>query len=406
MTPAHKTGDFAELVCSNSLKSEDIETSSGLLKAELRLFDSLILSCADKAKVPAGSALSVERRGFSAAVKDALTGFGGLTITEREVKDIAEVFPLDGEILIIAAGPLISDALAKSLAGLTGGDFLYFFDAAAPIVSAESIDYGRAFFASRYGKGDASDYLNCPLDKDEYARFYTALISAECAPVRGFESQVFSGCMPVEVMARGGGDALRFGPMKPVGIYDADGKRPYAVVQLRKENAAATMYNLVGFQTHLTFGEQRRVFSMIPALREAEFLRYGVMHRNSFINAPAVLDETFSFKDKSGGRGRIFVAGQLSGVEGYVESAMSGLIAAENALRVLQNKPYFRIPDTTMTGALCRYISGGDPKGFQPMNSNFGLLPPLAENIKDKKKRKAAYAERALSDLRDCLDGR
>jgi methylenetetrahydrofolate--tRNA-(uracil-5-)-methyltransferase len=397
LTPAHKTGDFAELVCSNSLKSEDAETSSGLLKMEMRMMDSLILKCADKSRVPAGSSLSVDRKLFSEAIKTELSAFDNLKIINGEVSDAES----DGGITIIATGPLTGGAFADSLAKLAGDGFLYFFDAAAPIVAADGIDMDRAFFASRYGKGSDTDYLNCPLGKEEYLKFHDALIKADCAPCKDFEgNEVFSGCMPIEVMAKRGLDAIRFGPMKPVGLYDGDNIRPYAVVQLRKENADATMYNLVGFQTHLTFGEQKRVFAMIPALKNAEFLRYGVMHRNSFVNAPAVLRETFAFKDEK--KSRIFIAGQLSGVEGYIESAMSGLIAAKNAVCLLSDSAPFVPPPTTMTGALCRYIANAASASFQPMNSNFGLLPPLSD-IKDKKKRKAAYAERAVRDLGDYL---
>ncbi|MDR1905775.1 MAG: methylenetetrahydrofolate--tRNA-(uracil(54)-C(5))-methyltransferase (FADH(2)-oxidizing) TrmFO [Clostridiales bacterium] len=394
MTPAHRTGNFAELVCSNSLKSEDVETSSGLLKEELRIMDSLILKCADKTRVPAGSSLSVDREGFSLKVKEELL--------KRDIKIICEeVKDIDGEsIWIVASGPLTSEPLTRSIERLTGKNTLYFFDAAAPIVAADSIDTDNAFFASRYGKGEADDYLNCPMNKEQYSAFYEALVSADCSPVKDFEgSEVFSGCMPVEVMAKRGFDAIRFGPMKPVGLYDKNNVRPYAVVQLRKENREATMYNLVGFQTHLTFGEQKRVFSMIPALKNAEFLRYGVMHRNSFVNAPAILTNTFALK--TGERKNIFIAGQLSGVEGYVESAMSGLVASINAANTLMNKPPFILPATTISGALSKYISESDSRYFQPMNGNYGLLPPI--EIKDKKLRKSAYAERALNDLKVML---
>ncbi|MDR2047499.1 MAG: methylenetetrahydrofolate--tRNA-(uracil(54)-C(5))-methyltransferase (FADH(2)-oxidizing) TrmFO [Clostridiales bacterium] len=424
-TPAHVTGDFAELVCSNSLKSEDVFTSSGLLKREMELMDSLILRCANAARIPSGSALAVDKERFSEAVQRGLARFSKLTVVRRETEKIENVPQ------IIATGPLTDGGLMDELQKLTGGA-AYFFDAAAPIVSAESIDYERAFFQSRYGKGGDGGYLNCPLDKDEYGRFYEELIAAECAEIRDFEERaVFSGCMPVEIMAKRGRDTLRFGPMRPVGIRGIDGKRPYAVVQLRRENAGGTMYNLVGFQTHLKFGEQKRVFSLIPALKNAEFLRFGVMHRNSYVLAPAVLKETFALKAE--GYGHIFIAGQLSGVEGYVESAASGLVAAKNMLRILPelsdaqpfapskgtetgmrsheniaNAPQFMLsretvsnisqfmpPPETMTGALCRHIAYAEAKDFQPMNSNFGLLPPLEKAVRDKKKRKEEYVRRA-----------
>ena len=383
-TPAHKTGDFAELVCSNSLKSRDPETAHGLLKQELKAMGSLILESAEESQVPAGAALAVDRIAFSNAVKRRLSRFEGLTVEYAEAEDAGK----DGAYWIVASGPMTAGVLAENLKELTGG-FLSFFDAVAPIVSAESVDMTKAFFASRYGKGDAEDYLNCPMNKEEYTRFAEALIDAECAEIKAFDEggSVFSGCMPVEVMAKRGIDSLRFGPLKPVGIVDADGKRHYAIVQLRKENSPATMYNLVGFQTHLTFSEQRRVFSMIPALSGAEFLRYGVMHRNSFVNAPKVLNSTFSLKSD----GKIYIAGQLSGVEGYVESAMSGLIAAKNVLASIRGEKPFLPPAETLTGALCRYIAGASAKDFQPMNGNYGLMEPIL--CKDKRLKKQMYAK-------------
>ncbi|MDR3293707.1 MAG: methylenetetrahydrofolate--tRNA-(uracil(54)-C(5))-methyltransferase (FADH(2)-oxidizing) TrmFO [Clostridiales bacterium] len=392
LTPAHKTGGFAELVCSNSLKSDDPETAHGLLKRELATLDSLLLRCAYSCRIPAGAALAVNRGDFSHEVENALSGQKNLKVIRAEVGGI----DTDADALIVATGPLTGGAFAESLAKLIGGEFLYFFDAAAPIVSAESVDTERAFFASRYDKGDASDYLNCPMSKEEYLRFYTALRTAECAPVKGFErDEVFSGCMPIEVMAGHGEDTVRFGPLKPVGLTDKDGSRPYAVVQLRKENADGTMYNLVGFQTHLLFGEQKRVFSMIPALKNAEFLRYGVMHRNSFLCAPKLLSQSFALKET--GKEHIFIAGQLSGVEGYVESIASGLMAGINAVNFLEQKPPLILPDTTVIGALTKYIAESPTKNFQPMNGNFGLLAPI--DIKDKRKRKEEYMKRSDEEL-------
>ncbi len=387
---AHTRSKFCELVCSNSLKSTELSTSSGLLKYELRFLDSLVLRCADKCAVPAGGALAVDRDLFAGAVTDEI-----LNNKNIEVKyGLVEKIPEDG-VTIIATGPLTLGALNDEIAQLCGGQ-LYFFDAAAPIISADSIDYKKTFSASRYDKGGMSDYINCPMDKAEYEQFIDALLAAECVILHDFEKDgIFEGCMPVEIMAKRGRDTLRFGPLRPVGFCDPEtGKRPYAVVQLRKENAGGTMYNLVGFQTNLKFGEQKRVFSMIPALKDAEFLRYGVMHRNSFINAPKVLNEYFQVKERQ----KVFIAGQLSGVEGYVESIAAGLIAAINAVKFLKGETLFLMPKETIIGALERYLSAPNPD-FQPMNSNFGILPPIEGRFKDKSARKLKYSERAAAAL-------
>ena len=385
--PANVNTDFCELVCSNSLKSTDLTTAHGLLKAELRMLGSRVLEEAENSTVPAGSALAVDRAEFARRVTERL---------RRSVSDIrCEQASGAGEgITVIATGPLTLPPMDEFIAGKFGR--LHFYDAEAPIVSAESIDMDKAFFAARYGKGAADDYLNCPMDKSEYDAFYDALITAERADAHEFEKgEIFEGCMPVEVMAARGRDALRFGPMKPVGLTDpVTGRRAYAVVQLRKENAAGEMYNLVGFQTNLKFAEQKRVFGMIPALKNAEYLRYGVMHRNSYIDAPSTVDRFF----RSLGDGKLFIAGQLSGVEGYVESIASGKMAALHILRILGGKEPLPLPETTIAGALSAYISTPNDN-FQPMNANYGLLPPLSEHLRDKRARKEAYAERSLADL-------
>ena len=388
MTPASANTDFCELVCSNSLKSNDGATAHGLLKDELRMLGSHVLKAAESCAVPAGSALAVDRARFARTVTDEL---------KRNIPDIrCETAGGAGDgITVIATGPLTLPPMDKFVSDNFGS--LHFFDAEAPIVSAESVDMSKAFFAARYGKGDGNDYLNCPLGKEEYDAFYDALVTAERANAHECEkSEIFEGCMPVEVMAARGRDALRFGPMRPVGLTDPmTGKRAYAVVQLRKENAAGDMYNLVGFQTNLKFGEQRRVFGLIPALKNAEFLRYGVMHRNSYIDAPSSIDGFFRSLKNS----KIFIAGQLSGVEGYVESIASGKLAAMHALRMLDGKEPLPLPITTIVGALSAYISS--PSGdFQPMNANYGLLPPLEREIRDKRARKEAYRERSLADLK------
>ena len=387
-SPAHKTGSLAELVCSNSLKSEIISTASGTLKEEMKRFGSIVLRAADKARVPCGGALGVEREVFSQEIERILSEFEGFTLLRGEVTEIDVDIPV-----IIATGPLTSPAMTDAIKALSGEEYLNFFDAAAPIVTAESIDYDKAFFASRYQKGDV-DYLNAPMNKEEYLAFYEALTHAERAR-QEVEGNYFDGCMPIEVMAEGGVDTLRFGPLRPVGLrHPETGEKYYAVLQLRKENVAGDLYNLVGFQTGLTFPEQRRVFGLIPALKDAEFVRYGVMHRNTFVNAPKVLDREFRVK----GSEKVYIAGQLSGVEGYMESAMSGMIAGLSMAAHLKNKEFPALPETTIMGALTKYIST-ENDNFQPMNANFGVLPPLEKRIRDKAARKIAYAERAVKDM-------
>lgn len=392
LTPAHKTGKLAELVCSNSLGSNLLDSAGGLLKEEMRMLDSLILQAAAQATVPAGGALAVDREIFSSIVTERLENHPLIKVHRGEVASIP-----DG-IVVVASGPLTSEALARAIAKLTGENYLYFYDAAAPIVSAESVDESLGFWASRYGKGDA-DYFNCPMTKEEYEDFWRELTQSEIheGHIEG-ELRVFEGCMPIEVMAARGIDTLRFGPLKPVGLIDPrTGKRPYAVVQLRKENRQGTLLNLVGFQTRLKWGEQARVFRMIPALHDAEFVRFGVMHRNTFINSPKVLSATYQLRNHP----RIFVAGQVTGVEGYVESAGSGLVAGINAARLFQDRPPVVFPENTMLGSLAVYVSGALTEDFQPMNANFGLLPPLPSPVRDKKQRKLALAERALDAVKN-----
>lgn len=391
-TPCHSTTDLAELVCSNSLKSFADDTASGMLKKELSMLDCMLLRCAERTAVPAGGALAVDRTLFSHEVEKELATLENLKVERREVVSFDPDQPT-----IVATGPLTSQPLADMLATLTGKK-LYFYDAAAPIVDAESIDYDKAFFAARYGKGEA-DYLNCPMDKDEYTDFYEALIGAETVKLHEFEKQeVFEGCMPIEVLASRGQDTMRFGPLRPVGIRMPDGSKPYAVVQLRKENVQGDAYNIVGFQTNLLFPEQRRVFGKIPALAHAEYLRYGVMHRNTYINAPDALNPDFSLRSNP----LTFIAGQLSGVEGYVESIASGLISAINMCRRLEGLDSFLPPETTIIGALCRHVSTATDN-YQPMNANFGILPPHGEKIRDKKERKRAYTLRGTADLEAAL---
>ena len=389
-TPAHKTGLLAELVCSNSLKSEVASTASGTLKEEMKCFGSVVLQAAEQARVPCGGALGVERETFSKEVERLLTSFEGFSIKREEVASIE-----DGVPQVIATGPLTSDAMARCIKEITGEEYLNFFDAAAPIVTADSIDYDKAFFASRY-KSEDVDYLNAPMNKEEYLAFYDALVHAERAR-QEVDGNYFEGCMPVEVMAEGGVDTLRFGPLRPVGLrHPVTGERYYAVLQLRKENVSGDLYNLVGFQTGLTFPEQKRVFGLIPALKDAEFVRYGVMHRNTFINGPKVIDNEFRVKGKQ----NLYIAGQLSGVEGYMESAMSGMIAGLSLAARLKNKAFEPLPITTIMGSLTAYVST-ENKDFQPMNANFGVLPPLEKKIKDKVARKNAYAERAVNDMKE-----
>ncbi len=397
MTPAHKSRDFCELICSNSLKAARVESAAGLLKEEMRRMDSLLMQCADKCTVPAGGALAVDRDIFSAMVTERIKTHPMIEVIEDEVKEI----PHDA-VTVIATGPLTSDTLAEKITGLCGGG-LHFFDAAAPIVTAESIDMENAFTASRYDKGGDDAYINCPMNKDEYEAFHKELVNAERAPrhdVDVMNPKVYEGCMPVEILAQRGLDTLRFGPMKPVGLKDPKtGHRPWAVVQLRTENSEKTMYNLVGFQTNLRFPEQKRVFGMIPALRNAEYVRYGVMHRNTFLDSPRVLNADYSLKSDS----NIFFAGQMTGVEGYMESASSGLIAGINAALKVKDEKTFILPKETMTGALAAYISDSTVEDFQPMGANLGILPALSEHIRDKKLRAAAYAERALKALDDII---
>ena len=394
-TPAHESENYGELVCSNSLKSNDIYGNAcGLLKEEMRLLGSMIIEAADQTKVPAGAALAVDRDAFSAYITEKLRSCPNLTLKSEEAVRIPEVEENGECYVVVATGPLTADDLAQDIREKTGGG-LHFYDASAPIVSAESIDYDKAFTGDRYGKG-TGDYINCPMTKEEYYAFVDELLNAERADLHEFEKrEIFEGCMPVEVMASRGKDTLRFGTLKPVGLFDEDGKRPYAVLQLRKENETGTAYNLVGFQTNLKFGEQKRVFSMIPALHNAEFLRYGVMHRNTYIHSPVVLNRDFSFKNNR----RIFFAGQITGVEGYVESAASGLLVAIRIADEILNRPIHEFDDRTVCGALQTHIST-PTKDFQPMNANFGILSPLPVRIRDKKERYHALAERALETIR------
>ena len=387
MTPAHTSPNFAELVCSNSLRSDELTNAVGLLKAEMRAMGSLIMESADANKVAAGGALAVDREGFSKYITDKLKSLQNVEVVSAEATEIPE-----GEV-VIATGPLSSDAIAEKIAALCPDSDLHFYDAVAPIVTLESVDMDSAFFASRYDKGTA-DYVNCPLDKDEYLAFVEELVHAKEAEVHGFDDGgVFEGCMPVEVMARRGVDTLRYGPLKPVGLIDPrTGRENYAVVQLRRDNADGTIYNIVGFQTHLTWGEQKRVFSMIPALKNAEFVRYGVMHRNTYLNSPKLLDRYYRLRTD----GRISFAGQMTGVEGYVESAASGMrVGIETAARVLGMEPV-DFPQETAIGALSLYVSGGSVGDFQPMNVNFGIISPLGYRVKGKRNKNAEISKRSL----------
>lgn len=391
---AHKTAYFAELVCSNSLRAGNIENAVGLLKEEMRRLGSLIMQKADEHQVPAGGALAVDRDGFAAAVTEAVKANPLVTVIHEEVTDLES---LEGTV-IVASGPLTSDALFADIKKLLQADYLHFFDAAAPIVTADSLDYDKVYRASRYDKGGA-DYLNCPFyTKEEYVAFWEALCSAESAPVKDFEHDVFEACMPIEEMAARGEDTMRFGPLKPVGLIDPrNGKEAYAVVQLRQDNAAASLYNLVGFQTHLKWPEQRRVFGMIPGLENAEFVRFGVMHKNTYLNSPQLLDKHFNLRSNK----RFYFAGQMTGVEGYVESAASGLMAGLAAARAVLELPEVEFPDVTAHGALANYISNPAIENFQPMNINFGLIPPLTVRIRKKREKNAQIAARAL----EALDG-
>ncbi len=399
MTPAHVSDKLAELVCSNSLGSDLPDRASGVLKAELRRLGSLLLACADETRVPAGGALAVGRERFAVLVTERLEAHPLITIRREEVTHVPE------GATIIATGPLTSTALSEDIARLVGAEYLYFYDAIAPIVTRRSINMEIAFMASRYGRGDdeGGDYINCPMDKGQYDRFVEALISAERIELRDFEREdahFFEGCLPIEVMARRGPDALVFGPLRPVGIVNPHtGQRPYAVVQLRQDDATGTLYNMVGFQTNLKWPEQRRVFSMIPGLERAEFVRLGQMHRNTFLNAPRLLRPTMQFR----GRDNLFFAGQLAGVEGYIGSAATGLLAGINAARLLKGQTLWILPPETMLGALVHYICHADPEHFQPMKANFGLLPPLDVRVRERRRRCNSYAERAATALENFL---
>ncbi len=419
MTPAHATGNLAELVCSNSFGADDVNKAPGLLKHEMRALGSLIMTCAAEATVPAGAAMAVDREIFARAVTGRIEAHPLIEVVREEATQIP------GGVCVIASGPLTSDALAAEIAKLSGSDYLYFWDALAPIVTHDSIDMTRAFRASRYGKHSPlsaqpnvmdgaepeGDYINCPMNREEYDAFVDALANAEMATLRDFEKQqFFEGCLPVEVLARRGRDGLAFGPMRPVGIYyPGTRKRPYAVVQLRQDNVAGTLYNLVGFQTNLTYPEQDRVLRMIPGLGAAEFVRYGQMHRNTFINSPTLLEPTLRYKLPRAGlhtsRDALFFAGQIVGVEGYAGNAATGLLAGMNAVRALRDEPLLTLPPSTMLGALCHYITHADAKHFQPMKANFGILPKLDNPPRDKRKRAEAHSLRAREDMARFLAG-
>lgn len=396
MTPAHHTGMFAELVCSNSLRAAGLENAVGLLKEEMRKMNSLIMKYADKCKVPAGGALAVDREAFSSSITEAIQSHNLIRVIHKEVTKIPDTGPV-----VIASGPLTSPLLSEQISCLTGSKYFYFYDAAAPIVTKESLNMNIIFRASRYGKG-ADDYLNCPMDKQQYETFWHELVNADTVPVKEFEKAIFfEGCMPVEEMARRGIDTLRFGPLKPVGLANPQtGQIPYAVVQLRQDNALGTLYNIVGFQTHLKWPEQQRVFRMIPGLENAEFVRLGVMHRNTFINSPALLKKTLQTNVNES----ILFAGQITGVEGYVESAACGLIAGINASRIVKGIMPVEFPIETAHGALCHYITTASPDHFQPMNMNFGLLPSLEQRIKDKKVKNRMIADRAITSLEKFIE--
>ena len=395
-SPAHKSAGFAELICSNSLKAARIDSAAGLLKEEMRRLGSLLTTCAEASRVPAGGALAVDRDLFSEMATEKIRSHPNVEVITGEVTEIPET-----GVTVIASGPLTSDALAEKVTALCGGA-LSFFDAAAPIVTRESLDMEHCFTASRYDKGD-DDYINCPMNKEEYEAFYEALVTAERAPIHDFDvmnPKVYEGCMPIEVMAQRGHDTIRFGPLKPVGLRDPrTGRRPWAVVQLRTENKEKTLFNLVGFQTNLKFPEQKRVFGLIPGLRNAEYMRYGVMHRNTFLDSPKLLNADFSLRE----RPELFFAGQMTGVEGYMESAASGILAGINAVRRLEGKTPLILPETTMMGALAGHVAHSESKDFQPMGANFGIFPPIEPHIRDKRARYEAFAKRALDDLDTCL---
>ncbi len=391
-SPAHSSKELAEIVCSNSFKSNSVTNACGLLKEELRNLGSLLIQIADETKVPAGQALAVDRETFSKRVTEEIEKNPNIEIIREEVENIEAE---DG-IVIIATGPLTSEKMAKQIISITGKDRLAFYDAAAPIIEKDSINFNIAFYGDRYGKEGDSSYINLPMNKEEYEKFYNELVNAEVVTLHEFEKkEIFEGCMPIEVMAKRGEDTIRFGPLKPVGFTDPrTNSRPYAIVQLRQDNTSGTLYNMVGFQTNLKFGEQKRVFSLIPGLENAEFVKYGVMHRNTFINSPELLDNTYNLKSKS----NIYFAGQITGVEGYVESIASGLVVGLNAVAKFNNTEKITFPNETVIGALSSYISTENTK-FQPMNANFGILPPLEEKIKDKVQRYTKMAERALKSL-------
>ncbi|WP_062197844.1 FADH(2)-oxidizing methylenetetrahydrofolate--tRNA-(uracil(54)-C(5))-methyltransferase TrmFO [Massilibacterium senegalense] len=391
-TPAHHTDKFAELVCSNSLRANALTNAVGVLKEEMRRMNSVIIRAADEAQVPAGGALAVDRHDFSERVTNYVKEHENIEVLYEEVTEIPE-----GP-TVIATGPLTSESFAKAIQEITGEEYLYFYDAAAPIIEKDSINMDKVYLKSRYDKGEAA-YLNCPMTKEEFEAFYEALITAECAPLKEFEKEFyFEGCMPFEVMATRGQKTLLFGPMKPVGLEDPKtGKRPYAVAQLRQDDSAGTLYNIVGFQTHLKWGEQKRIIQMIPGLEEAEIVRYGVMHRNTFLNSPALLKPTYQLKAVD----HLFLAGQMTGVEGYVESAASGLIAGLNASQFVKGKELFVLPKETVIGSMAHYITTTNVKHFQPMNANFGLLPPLDVRMKNKKERYEQLANRALETIQN-----
>ncbi|EGG33075.1 FADH(2)-oxidizing methylenetetrahydrofolate--tRNA-(uracil(54)-C(5))-methyltransferase TrmFO [Paenibacillus sp. Y412MC10] len=391
-TPAHHTDKFAELVCSNSLRANGLTNAVGVLKEEMRMLNSLVIGSADRNSVPAGGALAVDRDGFSGEITETLHQHPLIEVVNEEIQHIPE----EG-IVVIATGPLTSPALSSQIRELMGEDYFYFYDAAAPIVEKDSIDMSKVYLASRYDKGEAA-YLNCPMTEEEFDAFYDALINAEVAQLKEFEKEIyFEGCMPIEVMMKRGKQTALFGPMKPVGLVNPHtGKLPYAVVQLRQDNAAGTLYNLVGFQTHLKWGEQKRIISMIPGLENAEIVRYGVMHRNTFVNSPKLLEQTYQVKT----RPNLYLAGQMTGVEGYVESAASGLIAGINAARAAQGREGIVFPQESTIGSMAYYITHADPDNFQPMNANFGLLPGLEKRIRNKKEKNEALANRALDGVR------
>ena len=395
-TGAHSTQNLAEFVCSNSLGSFDVTNASGLLKKEMEILGSFLIKIAHEVALPAGNALAIDRVLFSQKVEELINQTGKINIIREEIKTIPQGVPV-----ILASGPLTSDDLAEDIKKFTGSEHLHFFDAIAPIVEKDSIDFDKAFYASRYDKGEAS-YINCPMNKEEYETFYNELVNAESAELHSFDKKkgVYEGCMPIEVMASRGADTMRFGPLKPVGLRDPrTGHRPWAVLQLRREDASGTMYNLVGFQTNLKFGEQKRVFSLIPALKNAEFIRYGVMHRNTFIDSPRLLNSDFSFRGRKG----LYFAGQITGVEGYMESAAAGILAGLNMARYLKGEEPIKLPEITMLGALSNYISNETVENFQPMGANFGIIPPLDELIRDKKLRYEALAQRSLDFYKKLL---